>query len=183
MRPALKWAFLASAGMSALALLPRQDGNPPVVGFVDSGARPDGGAPKPDLATLAKQRGSTGPRSLVTQLMPIAIEVPKRDIFAPVEPPAPPPPKIQAAAPQAPPTAPPAPTAPAFSYRFFGRMQTPEGSQLVMLVRGEAVVQLEPGMVLDDGYRVEAILDDRVRLSFAQFGVTIELPIPPAATQ
>jgi hypothetical protein len=65
-------------------------------------------------------------------------------------------------------------------WRYFGSMTTPAGERLVMLARGDnngAVVQA--GSQLDDGYVVQAIGSDAVRLVYPSLGTVVDLPLPP----
>jgi hypothetical protein len=79
----------------------------------------------------------------------------------------------------APTAEPPAPTAPAIAHRFFGRVVGPDGQLLTLLTRTGAPVAISDGMALDDGYVVEAVRADAVRLIYPPLGVVVELPLPP----
>jgi hypothetical protein len=116
---------------------------------------------------------------LPPQLEALQIEAARRDIFVPVEPPAP---KVvpPAPAPVAPPPPPPTPMAPPMSWRYLGAMVTPAGQRLVMLAKGDTNVTIQAGTQLDEGYVVEAIGADAVRLVYPPLGTVVDLPIPPA---
>ena len=79
---------------------------------------------------------------------------------------------------------PPAP--PPMPYRVAGQVMH-DGSAHIVLARGDAVLVVREGEVLDGGYRVEAIRSDRVTLLYEPLGTRNDLPIvgveiPPAAT-
>jgi hypothetical protein len=83
----------------------------------------------------------------------------------------------------APTVAPPAPTAPALAHRFFGRVVGPDGQLLTLLTRTGAPVAISDGMALDDGYVVEAVRADAVRLVYPPLGIVVELPLPPPPSE
>lgn len=175
MRTALKLGLVVTCLLSVAALWPTASDLPRhlVVAAVE---RPESGALATAVSTLKPMQPTVLPAVLPVQVF----EAASRDVFAPVERPAPPAPKqiLPPAVAFSPSVAPPA-MAPPLTYRFFGRMSTPDGQTLVLLARGEQVFQIAVGTVLDDGYRVDAIQDDRVQLSFQPLGVVVELPIPP----
>ena len=63
--------------------------------------------------------------------------------------------------------------------RYLGTMTTPAGDRLVMLARGDTTVPVQPGTRLDEGYVVETISADAVRLVYPPLGTTVDIPIPP----
>jgi hypothetical protein len=75
---------------------------------------------------------------------------------------------------------PPAPAAPPPGYRFVGRVIDPEGRPQVFLSRQDKTVQAAPGLRLDDGYVVEAVEADAVRLHHPQFDVRASVALPVA---
>jgi hypothetical protein len=128
-------------------------------------------------------------RELPTEFAAWQIEPAKRDIFAPVLPPPLPAPKPQipvvvpvAMAPLLPAVAP-APTAPPVSLRYLGAMLTPEGRRLVMLMRGETAITVQEGTRLDEGYVVQAIGRDAVRLFYAPTSTVLDVPIPATPSE
>jgi hypothetical protein len=70
-----------------------------------------------------------------------------------------------------------APTAPALAWRYFGAMTTPEGQPLTLLARGDATLSVQPGTALDQGYVVQSISREAVRLVYPPLGTEVELPI------
>lgn len=74
---------------------------------------------------------------------------------------------------------PPAPVAPRLTHRFYGRLTTPSGEEVVLLAQGDVPVPVSPGTTLGDGYVVQAISTEAVRLIFPPLGTVIDLPLPP----
>src|SRR5438105_6549198 len=175
MRRQLRWALAGTAVLSIAALWV-DEGPAKVVAALgrpaDSSQRFFATAqPAHDPAVVASE--------LPHHIDAMSIEPARRDIFVPVEPAAPKP-----AAPTAPvapaPLPPPSPTAPPVAWRYLGAMVTPAGERLVMLARGDTTTMVQPGLRLDDGYVVEAISSDAVRLVYPPLGSMAEIPIPPA---
>lgn len=110
------------------------------------------------------------------------IEPARRDPFA-VTPPATAPEPAKAAPPPAPSvTAPPVlAAAPPISLRYLGTMVTPEGKRLVMLARGQVAVPVEAGAALEEGYVVQSVERDAVRLVYPALGTEVTIPIPEAS--
>jgi hypothetical protein len=83
----------------------------------------------------------------------------------------------------APPPVQPPPTvarqAPPQNYRYMGTLVDPSGRQWVYLARGDASVPVALGTQLDEGYVVEAIDPDGVRLLYAPMDARVVIPIPP----
>ena len=90
-----------------------------------------------------------------------------------VAPPAPP-----SAASSAPPPPPPPPPPPVQDYRFLGRIAAPDGSQQVLLGRGDAAVSISKGMTLDNGYTIESISATAVSLIHLPSGARASVSIP-----
>lgn len=74
-----------------------------------------------------------------------------------------------------PPAPPPPPTQ---DYRYLGRMTGPDGSQQILLGRGETSVSIAKGTVLDNGYVVESISTDAIVLNYPSLGVRTSISIP-----
>jgi hypothetical protein len=91
---------------------------------------------------------------------------------APPAPTAPPPPAEQ-----------PPPSGPALTHRFFGRVVGPDGQLLTLLTRTGDPIAISEGMALDDGYVVESVRADAVRLVYPPLGVIVELPLPPPPSE
>lgn len=99
----------------------------------------------------------------------------RRDPFHPavVAPKAPP----EAAAPamNQPVVEPPAP--PPMPYQYLGGTKGPTGQLERYLSRGGTMVLVEPGALLDSTYRVDAVTDTEVRLTYLPLGVEQRLAI------
>ena len=77
-----------------------------------------------------------------------------------------------------PPPAPPPPAAPGINLRYLGRMTTPEGRHVVLLARGDAALTVQVGTTLEEGYVVQTIGSDAVRLVYPPLGTVVDVPIP-----
>ncbi|WP_036838125.1 hypothetical protein [Polaromonas sp. CF318] len=104
------------------------------------------------------------------------MEAASRDPFALVAPPAP-----AVIAPKPVQAAPPPPSPPPLNLRFTGRMTAPDGSQIVFVAVGDTTLSLSVGQTLPNGYRVNAIHDRAVELSYLpmNFNTRFDLPAPP----
>ncbi|HEX6705223.1 MAG TPA: hypothetical protein VF169_10720 [Albitalea sp.] len=174
MRRGLSWGLAVTGVLSAGALMV-DDKPAKVVAAIERAGTARVPDPVPVRPTV-----SDAASPLPTQLDPPQIEASRRDVFLPVDPPAPPPPKV-VAPPPPPPAPPPAPAAPAMNWRYMGAMVTPDGERLVMLARGDSSVLIQVGTRLEEGYVVEAIGSDAVRLVYPSLGTVVDLPIPPPA--
>lgn len=166
MRRSLWWSLLAVTLLS-LASLWTEDRPARIVAALER--------PVASLPTEHREIAAVPPAELPLRLEPNAVEPARRDIFAPVEAPAP---KVQAPPPPTAPVAPTPPTAPPMTWRYLGAMTTPAGERVVMLARGEATTTIRPGTQLDEGYVVEAIGGNAVRLVYPPTGTVMEVPIP-----
>ncbi|WAC72434.1 hypothetical protein OU995_23230 [Roseateles sp. SL47] len=184
LRPALRWTLGLTAAATAWALLSPADGN--VTPAASTPATNKDRAPADSLApppastagnSTAGNRKPTGapPPPIPGRLPELALEAADRDPFMI---PAPPPPP--AAPPPPPPPPPPAPTAPPLNYRYLGSMVDPEGARKVYLARADKDVLVEAGTRLEEGYRVEAITDDEIRLIYEPLQQRTVIRIPPA---
>jgi len=77
-------------------------------------------------------------------------------------------------------TPPAEPVVPPLDYRYLGRMIDPTGQQIVYLARGDKALPVAVGARLDEGYVVETITDDAIRLMYPAGQVHAVIPIPPA---
>lgn len=82
-----------------------------------------------------------------------------------------------------PPAAAIAPLAPALNYRFFGRMTTPQGQVITLLARADHVVVVEPGQQLDEGFVVQSVDLDAVRLHHPPSDVHVTIALPPPTVE
>jgi hypothetical protein len=78
----------------------------------------------------------------------------------------PPPPK-----PAPPPPPPPPPTAPAMPYVFMGRFEQ-DSTNLIILSRGNRVINAAPGDILEKTYRVDSIDSNKVTMTYLPLGTT-----------
>jgi hypothetical protein len=125
------------------------------------------------------------PTELERLLISTDFSVAKRNPFVAIAPvpqivkkvaiaPAPPPqPSIQA--PPQPPMMPP------LNLKFVGRVTEPNGNRLVFASLNELPVTLNIGQTLSNGFRVDAIKDNAVELTYTLLGTTtrFDLPKPP----
>jgi hypothetical protein len=181
MRPALRYALGVTVAMAALAQWwPHPAGVlvPAAVRHAAGGADQWGG--------LADLRAMPLP-ALPTQLAPIGLERAQRDPFVPwlASPPPTPAPKVAAAPPpvQTPAPAPALPSAPPQSLRYLGTMQTPTGNTVVMLANGDLALPVEPGTRLPNGYVVQSLGPNAVRLLYPPTATEVDLPIAAASAQ
>lgn len=165
LHPALRWGLLATLGLSAWALVSQGEGT--AVNVVEA-------SPRPALSDASDHAVTSAVAPL-----PRRPELGQalRDPFARViEQPAAPVPEPQPAVEVA---AEPPPSPPAMSYRFLGRMTTPEGQMLVYLSKGAAAVSVSVGSELEDGYVVKAIREDSIDIAYPPTGAVLALQIPP----
>lgn len=160
-----RWIY-SSVGAIALA----------VWAFAPPAAPPPAEAPRNTRAPGTAAAASRHLASLPASLERPALEAASRDPFAPVAPPAP---AITAPKPVL--AAPPPPSPPALNLRFTGRMTAPDGSQIVFVAVGDTTLPLSVGQTLPNGYRVNAIHDRAVELSYLplNFNTRFDLPAPP----
>jgi hypothetical protein len=186
MRPALRWGLAGTVVLSALAWWwPRAT---PAV--VQAAARVEGRTAADVGIRTSTAATDANPASLPSTIASWQIEPARRDLFAPVVPPPPPAakapvlPVVAVAAPVvAAPVVPPAPTAPAINLRYLGAMVTPEGKRLVMLARGETTFTVQEGTRLDEGYVVQSIGREAVRLFYAATNTVLDVPIPATPSE
>jgi len=110
-------------------------------------------------------------------------DLPERDLFSPVQPPtaAPPPApaaRVAAVVVDAPVPLPPVPTP---QLQFLGRMVTPTGMTMLLMSQQDKVLEIGVGMQLVDGFRVDGIMPDRLKLTYMPTGDQLEFAIPPPA--
>jgi hypothetical protein len=101
------------------------------------------------------------------------------DPFAGLQPPSPP--VVSTASVPKPfvgPTYVPPPAAPVLNYRYLGQMVDPSGQRLVYLAGPTKEVRAAVGTRLDEGYVVEAINTDGVRLHYPPLDARAVIPLP-----
>jgi hypothetical protein len=105
------------------------------------------------------------------------LEPAARDPFAPEAPQPQQPASTPAAVVTPPPPPPPAP--PPLGLTFVGRMVAPDGTASIMASNGSDTLTLRSGLTLPNGYRVEAIDEQAVHLSYPGLHATARLDLPP----
>ncbi|WP_332288575.1 hypothetical protein [Aquincola agrisoli] len=58
-------------------------------------------------------------------------------------------------------------------------MTDPSGAQRMFLGKDDTMVPIEPGTALDDGYVVDAVETDAIRLRHPPTGTQISITVPP----
>lgn len=71
------------------------------------------------------------------------------------------------------------PQAAAPDYSYLGRLTDPDGKERVFLRRAEKPIEAALGTVLDDGYAVEAVEKESVRLRHSATGLELLIALPP----
>ena len=89
--------------------------------------------------------------------------------------------KVAPALPPPPIATPVAPSAPAHGLAFAGRITNPDGREQIYLSYGDTSLPIAVGQTLPSGYRVEAITERTVELSYPSLNTTarLDLPAPP----
>ncbi|HSO06743.1 MAG TPA: secretion system X translation initiation factor [Pelomicrobium sp.] len=146
---ALALTLLATATQSS-----RKDG--PSADVVEPVARPERGAAAP--------RAAEQPVLDLEALNRRAAPPPGADLFGSrswYTPPPPPPPVVAA-----PPPLPPKPTAPPLPFRYVGRLAETGEEGTYFLSRGDDLVTVRAGDVIDDTYRVDAISGGAIEFTY-----------------
>ncbi len=180
MRAPIKWALAGTVLATAASLLWPNRGVVAVEDRVAASPLPTHAPPAADPGP-ATTHPSAASASLPVASAPSAGErasaAAATDVFDPfvgVLPPPPPAPPVPMAASivAAPPPAP-----PAQDFRFLGRIRGPDGTEHLLLVRGDTSVTIQVGMTLDNGYVVQSISADAVELVYPPLGVRSTIPI------
>lgn len=74
--------------------------------------------------------------------------------------------------------APAMPTTPAVDYRYLGQMIGPAGQRLIYLAKGEQLIPVQVGTRLDDGFVVEAMEANGLKLHYPPSGSRALIPMP-----
>lgn len=178
----LRWSLIVTLVATAAALLW------PDRSVVVDDAAPQGSPAEPQRRALDGTR-SPLPRAAIDELLPAnglaslsslaaSGAAPTFDPFAGVAPP--PPPVPNTPTPTAVAASPP-PAPPAMTYRFAGRVTGPDGTKQVFLAKGDALVAVSKGVVLDGGYVVESVDEDAVVLVLAGLGTRVSISARTAA--
>lgn len=83
-----------------------------------------------------------------------------------------------APAPQTPLSPPPAAAPPVTALRYLGALFNPNGERLLLLADGEVVVTAQPGTALPNGYVVQSVALDAVRVAHPPTGAAIDISLP-----
>lgn len=109
------------------------------------------------------------------RLLSIAVS----DPFEIAPPPPPPAAKSKPAAPAAEPPAPPPP----MNWRYLGQMTSPDNQRQIFLTKGDQAVPIEAGQRLGDGFTVDAVTLESVRLRHMDYGVQYLISLPEPSSQ
>jgi hypothetical protein len=179
MRSSLRWALFGTVSLSVLALwLPG-----PSAGESAGAASAAQASPVPSSEVLGLRQA--GARASATHsVQRFSLDKARADPFSAVQTVVDVPKKEPAPAPVAalPPAvvAVPVNTPPALSYRYLGQMTDPTGNQLVYLSKPGQDLRVTVGATLDEGYVVEAIAEDGVRLHHPATDTRAVVAIPRA---
>lgn len=171
MRAPLRWILLITVALTALSLWwPADEAR--VAGHVVAAAA------APESPPRSARNEPAPPSALPAALPRQELGKAEFDPFVGAQPAAPPPPKpvmtpIAATPPPAPPPAP-----PPLTYRYIGRMQDPDGKPSVYLAKADKHLAVGVGMTLEEGYIVEAIDGDAIRLRYPPLDARASIPIP-----
>lgn len=189
MRPVLAYGLGASvvlvllaqwwpAGRPALAgAVPANPGSAAIQARVGTG--------EPTLAHAVQLKAPPLPATLP----PLDLQTQGNDPFVPWQPssaPQPAAPKVAAPPPASllvptPAPVPPTPQAPQQALRYLGFFSSPAGATVVLLADGEASFPVTVGTQLPNGYVVQSLGPDAVRLLYAPTATTVDIPLPAAA--
>ena len=165
--------FYAALGIAGIAATAVYRSNPALVesGLISTASQPQ----------TTQPQNFDAPAVLPTEIRRTPLDPASGDPFALL--PAPSPPVAKAAPPPAAVAiaSPVAPTPPPLNLRFAGRVVSPDGTTIIYAAFGETSLQLRTGQFLPNGYRIDAITDRAVELSFPSMGTTarLDLPDPP----
>lgn len=70
------------------------------------------------------------------------------------------------------------PSPPSLNYRFLGLLMDPQGLRKVFLARADKEFLVEKGSLLEEGYLVEAITAEEVKLVYEPLQHRVSIPIP-----
>ena len=176
MHSGLRWLLVGTVLLTLLALwwpddlrqdAPNRSASQPV-------AKSEQVAPAPTSSALAAA-------GLPERLPTTSFEPAAFDPFVGARPPPPPTPKpvavvVMPVVQQAPPQA----VAPLLSYRYLGQMTDPSGLRQVYLAKTDTAILVAVGTRLEEGYVVESITQDGVRLHYPPLDAHAVIPVPTA---
>jgi hypothetical protein len=138
-----------------------------------AGSDPEGAA-SPVAEPVTKDRAAAGaPRAQAAPALALNRprqapgEEPVTDLFSGRSWVPPPPP-----APVAPPAPPPEPMAPALPFTYVGMMESDEAKPIVYLARGERLLAVSEGDLVDQEYRIQSLTNNEVVLVYVPLGQT-----------
>jgi hypothetical protein len=73
--------------------------------------------------------------------------------------------------------APPRPAPPAFPYKYAGTLKNTNGVTEAFLLRGAHLVPIKAGALLDGTWRIEALTEDRIEVTFVPLGERVSLAL------
>lgn len=71
----------------------------------------------------------------------------------------------------------PKPSAPPFPYKYAGWVNDGSGAVQVFLQKGNQLIPIKRGAMLDDGWRVDALTEDRIEVSFVPLGQQLTMSL------
>jgi hypothetical protein len=175
MRASVRKGILFSVLAGTVALVVLDSGEDKATRRISpAGARPGGGSEVAASSQSAAPAGNPGRFELPDRP---SLGEPRTDLFG-----SPPPPKTSAVV--AAPGPPPAPVAPTNPYKFAGRLVR-DGRAEFFLSKGDSVLSVQQGEMIEGGYRVEAIGEEQITLMYLPLGKKETIPVysslPPAA--
>lgn len=147
----IKWSFAGSIVLSAFALFPDKASQIVSATTPRSDARPiRPAAITPELNKQALTEALADPFLLPVSKASATTQPSPRSQAASV---APPPPQLP-------------PSPPGNAYRYIGRFVSPEGTTIVLIGDQDSIIQASVGMQLANGYVVEDITTDTIKLVY-----------------
>lgn len=175
MRPWLRWTLIVTLLLSVIAIAWPSKTAQAVAQVADRTAERAKALAPATTTVAAESVVSPLPAMLPTHFLDKATF----DPFAGVQPP--PPPAPEAEKPLMGPLQPAPVARPALNYRYLGQFTDPSGKRSVYLSRADKDITVEVGAKLDEGYTVEAIGPDGIRLYYPPLRAHASIPIPAAA--
>ncbi len=171
MRRSLVFVLVATVALAAWSY--RWSAMPPVVAA----------ASLPATAGTAPPAASVSQRARPVRWPEVEVAAAAGDPFSVAPAPQQTPPNLPPPSPPPVPAAALPPAAPALEHRFFGRVVSPDGQQITLLTRTGVPVAVSEGVPLNDGYVVESVRPEAVRLVYPPLGTVVDLPIPASPSE
>jgi hypothetical protein len=176
-RRSLGWALLVTLTLSAASLWWPGAAPRLVVAVPRADAPPRLEQAAAGIGLLAQPH----PPALPVTLPPWELSLALSDPFGASALPVAAPPRPAAPTPVVAPAAPPqlvAAAAPPVPLRYLGSMLTPQGQWLVMLLRGDTAIVARAGLGFEDGYVIQSISPQAVRLVHTTTGAGLDIAVP-----